>query len=89
MSVKILALSKLAHGVHSGSGIIAIKVQIRCWPELKSVSASGQCPVFQLIQPHSCQRAYVLEEAAELEDCQIWVWGRKSVKAGLGLGLHH
>ena len=68
-------------------GIIAVKVQIRWWPELEGVCASGQCPVPQLIQLHRCQRAYAIEEAAELEDGQIWVWGRKSVKAGLG--LHH
>ena len=45
-----LALSELAHGLHSGLGITAVKVQIRWWPELESVSASGQCPVPQLIQ---------------------------------------
>ena len=65
------------------------QVQIRWWPELKGASASGQYPVFQLIQLHRFQRAYAIEEAAELEDRQIWVWGWKGVKAGLGLGLHH
>ena len=51
------------------------------------VSASGQCLAPQLIHLHRCYRAYAIEEAAELEDGQIWVWGRKSVKARLG--LHH
>ena len=57
--------------------IIAVKVQIRWWTELADVSASGQCAVPQLIQLICCQRAYAIEEAAELEDGQIWVWGRR------------
>ena len=28
---------------------------------------------------------HAVEEEAELEDRQIWVWGRMSVNAGLGL----
>ena len=43
---KKLSLSELPHGLHRGLGLIAIRVQIRWWSELKDVSASGQCPVF-------------------------------------------
>ena len=44
VSVKFLALSKLAHGLHNGLGIMAVKAQICWWPELKGVSAGGRCP---------------------------------------------
>ena len=83
--MKFLALLELAHGLHSGLGMIVVKVQIRWWSETEGVSASDQCPVFQLVSLHRCQRACAIEVAAELEDRQIWVWGRKSVKAELGL----
>ena len=46
VSVKFSTLSELAHGLHSGLGIIAVKVKIRWWSELNGVSASGQCQVF-------------------------------------------
>ena len=68
-------MSGLAHGLHSGLGITAVKVQIRWW---SGVSASGQYPVLQLTQLHRCQRADAIEEAAELEESPIWVWERKS-----------
>ena len=51
-----LALSKLAHGLHNGFGVTAVKVQIR-WSELEGASASGRCSIFQL---EPCTRRWLL-----------------------------
>ena len=65
------------HNCCQGSNSLVVKAQ--------GVSASSQCPVFQLIRLHRCQRAYAIE-VAELEDGQKEKKQRKETKEKYILG---